>query len=165
MSPYRSAEPDTQSFDIGSAAELRMRIALGLVLLGITAGAILVAAKVGSGVAPLAVSTLLGAIFCARVRHCRIEVSRSAREVRVVISRVGPTVRGTLSFDEVESVHVAPSSLRVQKPSYVLQVGSAHGKAITLLKAETEAELRADRERVERFMVEAGVLPDRSAGR
>jgi len=162
VSPYRAPSAETRTFDIGSRADFHTRVALAGGLLVIAVAAVGVAARFGSGVAPLAVSCVLGAIFLLRTRHCRIEVSRAEREVRVVVTRVGPTVRGVLSFAELEGVHVAPANMRVQNPDYVLQVGSLHGKAITLLEAKTEAELRAERDRVERFLVEAGALPERA---
>lgn len=118
-----------------------------------------VAARTGyETIAFLAAPALVGAMVLARTRHGRIEVARGEREVRVVVVRLGPTIRGRLSFDEVESVHSAPSSMRSEKPAYVLRIGRIEGPWVDLLTAEAEAELRDERARVERFLVETGAL-------
>lgn len=164
VSPYRAAVANIATLEIGSRRDLRVRIALAAVLLLAAIASVAIAVRAGGGIIAWAPGPLLfGAIFLARTRHCRIEVSRGEHEVRVVVARLGPTVRARLAFEELESVHVVPSSMRVEKPNYVLQIGRAHAGSITLLHSETEAELHTERARVERFLIDAGAMDDRGS--
>ena len=75
-----------------------------------------------------------------------------------MVRRLGPALRVRIPFDELESVRVLPTSLKAKNPSYELQIGRKGGEPVVLVRADGPSLLEVERERLGRFLIEAGAM-------
>ncbi len=172
VSPYRSPPAILERHEIGSRRAFRLQVALGLALLCIPAILIALWTRTGGGIGgSIFLPAIFGGVLIARARYSSIEASTSEREVRVLVRRLGPALRVRIPFDELESVRVLPTNFKSQNPTYELQIGRVGGQSVVLMRADGPSSLEAERERLGRFLIEAGAMnglrtrvsePDRS---
>ncbi len=111
----------------------------------------------GRVIGPIFIPGAIGAVLVARARHTWLEASLAEREVRIVVARVGPTIRTRVAFDELEYLRIEPTRKDLDK-GYLLRVGRTRGEPITLDRADTADMLESEREVVGRFLLESGAM-------
>lgn len=165
MSPYRSASTVSEALEIGSRRSFYIQVVVGVILF--LSSLLLVAhSMLGGGRVSGAIflPAVFGAVVVARARYARLEASKAERTVRIVVARVGPTVRASVAFDELEFLRVVPTHADRRNTAYELQVGRTRGGPIKLLRADTEASLETERARLGQFLIEAGAMNGPRAG-